>query len=171
MESQPWYVLRSKPRKENSLLKYARSEGYKTYYPTLPAHPVNPRASKVKPYFPGYLFLQTDLAEVGESTFRWMPFSQGLVRIGGEPARLAGEVVQAIRARVEQIWQRGGQPFESRFQAGDQVQVTEGPFEGYRGIFDENLPGKARARVLLQMIHDRHLPVDLPESDLDHWKH
>jgi transcriptional antiterminator RfaH len=35
--------------------------------------PVNPRARKTRPYFPGYLFVQADLAAVGLVEFRWMP--------------------------------------------------------------------------------------------------
>lgn len=64
-----WHVLRSKPRKEAALARYARSNGHEVFYPTIPVKPVNPRASKIKPYFPGYLFVQTSLAELESLPF------------------------------------------------------------------------------------------------------
>ena len=161
-----WYVLRSKPRKESSLCQFARSQGHEIFYPEIPAHPVNPRASTVKPYFPGYLFVRTRLREVGESTFRWMPFSQGLVYVGGEPASVPELVVAAVRQRVDQIWSAGGSAPE-RFRRGERVVICEGAFAGYEGIFDERLPGKERARILLKMIHDRFVTMEVEEAALE----
>ena len=155
-----WYVLRSKPRKETSLARYASSLRVEVFLPTIPVRPVNPRASRVGPYFPGYLFVHTDLAQVGQSTFRWMPLSQGLVCVGGEPAFVAEQVVEALRDRVGQIWDAGGLG-EARFERGDAVRILGGVFDGYDGIFDRGLPGAERVRILLRMIHDRYVPLDI----------
>ena len=84
--TEKWYALRTKPRKEPALAQYLRAEGLECFYPQLRVNPVNPRARKTKPYFPGYLFLHTDLVRVGRNRFRWIPGSLGLVRFGGEPA-------------------------------------------------------------------------------------
>ncbi len=155
-----WFVLRSKPCKEPALCRYARSNGHHIFYPTIPVNPVNSRASKIRPYFPGYLFLRTDLREVSEGTFRWMPFSQGLVYMGGEPAPVADPIVEAIQIRIEEIWEAGGVTVED-FQPGDRVLIHSGVLEGYEGIFNSRLSGSQRARVLLKMIHDRFVPTDL----------
>jgi hypothetical protein len=37
----------------------------------------------------------------------------------------------------------------------------EGPFRGYEGIFDRNLDGSERVKVLLQLMSDRHVPVEM----------
>ena len=161
-----WYVLRSKPRKESSLCQFARSQGHEIFYPEIPAHPVNPRALTVKPYFPGYLFVRTRLREVGESTFRWMPFSQGLVYVGGEPASVPDWVVEAVRWRVVELWSNGHEPPE-RFRRGERVIIAEGAFAGYEAIFDERLPGKERARILLKMVHDRFVMMEIEEKSLE----
>ena len=155
-----WYVLRSKPRKEMALSQYAASQGHRVYFPCLPANPVNPRAAKSRPYFPGYLFVHADLQVVGESTFHWMPLSQGLVRVGGEPAPVPEGVIQALKQQMHRLRQHG---FEEagRFKRGDPVLVCAGAFEGYEGIFDMSLSGGERARVLLRMIYDRYLPVEI----------
>jgi len=158
-----WHVLRSKPRKEAALARYARSNGHEVFYPTIPVKPVNPRASKIKPYFPGYLFVQTPLAELGESTFRWMPFSNGLVWLGGEPAVVPDPVVGVIMRRVEEIWEVGGLTFDG-LKKGDRVLIQDGYFEGYQAIFDIRLPGSERVRVLLKMLSDRYVPVEIDEG-------
>jgi transcription antitermination factor NusG len=166
--SRDWYVLRSKPRKERSLEHIARANGHEVFYPTIPVEPVNPRAAKIKPYFPGYMFLHTSLAEVGETTFRWLPFSNGLVRLGGEPAKVAEAVVRVIQRRVEHLWQRG--PICShteKFKHGAPILISRGVFAGYEGIFDLRLSGHERVRVLLKMVHDRYVLTELSADDIE----
>jgi transcriptional antiterminator RfaH len=155
-----WYVLRSKPRRESALFRYAHSHGHEIFYPSIPVNPVNPRASKIRPYFPGYMFLRTDLSVVGRSTFQWMPFSHGLVHIGGEPARVPDPIVGAIRERIGEIWEQGGLSYE-KFKRGDWVMIRSGAFEGYRGILDDTLPGSKRVRILLKMLSDRFVPMEM----------
>ena len=43
--------------------------------------------------------------------------------------------------------------------------IRQGLFEGYQGIFDVQLSGSARARVLLKMLNDRYVPVEV-DADL-----
>jgi transcriptional antiterminator RfaH len=155
-----WYALRSKPRKEDVVWKQARDQGFEVFYPRLRVNPVNPRARKVKPYFPGYLFVRVDLEAVGRSVFEWMPHAVGLVSFGGEPASVPDNLVFAIRQRVEEIAAVGGEVFDGLRQ-GDRVRINYGPFEGYEAIFDARVPGNERVRVLLQFISKRHVPVEL----------
>ncbi len=155
-----WYVLRSKPRKEVPLARHARSAGHEVFLPLIPAKRVNPRASRVSPYFPGYLFVRANLSLVGDAAFRWMPLSQGLVQVGGEPAAVAEHLIKAIHERVKRIWAEGGVGTQS-LKPGDRVLVQGGVFEAYEGIFDVSLSGGERARILLRLLSDRLLPVEL----------
>jgi len=168
--TQQWYVLRSKPRKEGALCKYARSQGHEIFYPTIPVKPVNPRASKIRSYFPGYMFLRTDMEAVGISTFHWMPFSQGLVRVGMEPARVPENIIWGLQARVEDIWAVGGIQFDG-LERGDRVTIRDGAFEGYQALFDARLPGSERVRVLLEMLNDRFVPVELDMNLIEKVRH
>ncbi len=95
-----------------------------------------------------------------------MPFSQGLVRVGGEPASVAPSFMTVLQERLARIWDAGGLEME-RFQPGDDVIVKEGMFEGYRAVFDAKLSGRDRVRVLLQMLNDRYLPVELDVGQLE----
>lgn len=156
-----WYALRSKSRKENTVLRQVQSNGFRAFFPYLKVQPVNPRSRKWKPYFPGYLFVQADLDQVGLSVFQWMPHTIGLVSFGGEPASVPENLIEAIRKRVEEINAAGGEVLLGLV-PGDKVRIHEGPFKGYEAIFDASLPGNVRVRVLLELLGSRRqVPVEL----------
>lgn len=161
-----WYALRSKPRKEDVVWRQARDQGFEVFYPRIKVQPVNPRSRKVLPYFPGYLFVKADLDNVGLSVFQWMPHSVGLVTFGGEPSVVPENLIHAIRQRVEQIAQAGGEVFDG-LKPGDVITIDYGPFEGYEAIFDTRLPGSERVRVLLQLLtSQRRVSVEMDASQI-----
>jgi len=168
----PWYALRSKPNKEDALWYQIRGHGHEAYYPRLRVRPVNPRARCVRPYFPGYLFVQVILAQVGTRAFARLPYAQGLVSFGGDPAEVPEVLIAAIRTRVDEINECGGEGFDAfglplpRLQAGDRVVINDGPFRGYQAIFDAHLAGTDRVRVLLQLLQARPMKLDLPAANV-----
>jgi len=164
-----WYALRSKPRKEEVVWKQVRDRGIEVFLPRLRVHPINPRAQKVKPYFPGYLFVRADIDALGLSTFQWLPHTVGLVSFGGEPAPVPDHMIYAIQKRVEEIAAAGGEIFDG-LKPGDVVQINYGPFQGYEAIFDARLPGTIRVRVLLQFLSDRRVPVELDAAHIQQKK-
>jgi transcription antitermination factor NusG len=167
-----WYALRSKPNMEAALSREASARGFDVYFPQSRVHPVNPRARRIKPYFPGYMFVQTDLRAVGPSAFAWMPYSRGLVSFGSEPAPVPDRLIHAIRQRVEEFNRAGGEGFTDRekhangFKAGDRVIVKDGLFAGYQAIFDAHLAGVDRVRVLLELLRARPIKVDLSAEQI-----
>jgi transcription antitermination factor NusG len=161
-----WYALRSKPRKEDVVWKQVSELGYEVFYPRMRVNPVNPRSKKVRPYFPGYMFVKLDLEAAGLTAFQWMPHTTGLVAFGGEPAYVPENLIHAIRERVEEIAAAGGVVFDG-LEQGDDVVIEYGPFEGYEAIFDQRLPGTERVRVLLQLLSNRRqLPVEIDASKI-----
>ena len=160
-----WYVLRSQPNKENALYQQLISREYETYYPSLRVKPVNPRSAKVRPYFPGYLFVRADLEEVGQFAFDRIPFAVGLVRFGGSAPVLPDALVEAIRQRLEKL-NATDIDLKKKFKAGSQIRIQEGPFKGYDGIFDAHLPGRERVRILLQLLDDHKVPLELPPEQI-----
>lgn len=155
-----WYALNSHPHKEEALRRQAQSQGVAVFYPCVRVNPVNPRARKVRPYFPGYLFVHVDLEATGSNLFQWMPHARGLVSFGGEPAVVPDALIQAIQRRVKEITAAGGEVFDG-LQPGDVVIIDGGPFSGYEALFDLRLEGTERVRVLLKMLNDRKVPVEL----------
>ena len=81
-----WYVLSIKPHKERSVSQLLQTREIEVYFPTIRVEPKNPRAAKIRPYFPGYIFVHIDLQEQGDDALRWVPGTRGIVRFGAQPA-------------------------------------------------------------------------------------
>lgn len=155
-----WYALQSKPNKEDALYGQLQNQGHEVFFPRIRVNPVNPRAKKIKAYFPGYMFVHADLQEIGISTFKWMPFARGMVTFDQEPATVPDSLIHAIRKRVDQVNAAGGEIFEG-LQKGEMVYIQDGPFAGYEAIFDVRLTGSERVRVLIKLLSQRQVPVEL----------
>ncbi len=165
-----WYAFRSKPRKEDVVWRLLKTQGYEVFYPRLKVQPVNPRSRKVRPYFPGYMFINVDVEEVGFSTFQWMPHALGLVSFGEEPAIVPENLIFAIQKRVDEIAAAGGELFDG-LNKGEQIRISSGPFAGYEAIFDVRLPGSERVRVLLQLLNSqRQVPIELDAGQIQRMK-
>jgi len=160
-----WYVLHSKPRKEELLSEQLELRKVETFSPRIRVQVVNPRARKVRPYFPGYVFTHVDLDIIGLSVLQYMPGSAGLVKFGGTPAFVPDGLIHAIRQRVEEINAAGGELFEV-LKPGETVFIHSGPFAGYEAIFDARLPGTERVRVLLKLLRNRKMQVELPAGQV-----
>ncbi len=159
-----WHVIRSKPNKDSLLFKQLQAHGFETYFPQLNIKPVNPRASKTQPYFPGYLFVKLDLQATGFSLLQWMPYSLGLLRFGGDAALLPDELIHTIQ---KQLTDSATKTLTSpAIQRGQRVTIEHGPFAGYHAIFDTALSGTERARVLLLLLQNRQLAIELPSGYL-----
>ena len=164
-----WHVLQSKPQKENLLHDQLCLRGIETYYPCLRLKPVNPRSRKIRPYFPGYLFVRVDIEIVGLSSLQWIPGERGLISYGGELAIVPDAIINAMRRKVDEINLAGGVTLHT-IQPGDPIEIKFGPFAGYRAIFDARLSGNDRVRVLLQMLQDRQVCVELSGRQIEKIK-
>jgi len=164
-----WYAIRSKPNKEEFLARQLDSYGIEVFYPRLHVTPVNPRARKIVPYFPNYLFVHVDLEVTNISALRWMPGASGLVSFDGEPASVPDMLIGVLQKQIETL-HASSQNFLNEIKPGDRVLVHSGPFEGYEAIFDERLPGRNRVRVLLGFLQQRQIPLELREQQIGRVK-
>lgn len=162
-----WFAIRSKPRKEESLYSYLNANQYKVFFPRIRVNPKNPRAAKRKPYFPGYMFIAVDLQALGENTFQWLPFSQGLVMYGDLPAPVPSAVIDLLKKRMQELAKLNMlSQRSSRFKKGQRVRITQGPLSGYSGLFDSQLSGGDRVRVLLILLGNQQLVAELDSAHL-----
>ncbi len=155
-----WYVLRSKPNKESFLWEQLAANHIEAYCPLVKVNPVNPRARKIKPYFPGYLFIHIDLRHTSLSALQWMPGAAGFVSFGGEPSTVPENLIRAVQQRVKQINAAGGETFEG-LKRGDTVVIQGGAFAGYEAIFDEKISGGERVRVLLKLLQGKSAKMEV----------
>lgn len=161
-----WYVLRSKPNKETLLWEQLNIRKVETFHAQIRVQTVNPRARKLKAYFPGYVFVHVDLEQVALSTLQWMPGAIGFVSFDCQPSLVPDALIHAIKRRVDEINAAGGEIFHGLKQ-GDLVEIRSGPFAGYEAIFDARLPGSERVRVLLKMLQGRSAKMEVPAGLLE----
>ena len=160
-----WYTVHSKPNQELLLWNQLQQREVESYFPRLRRKPVNPRARRWAPYFPGYLFIHVDLEHFPLSRIAWLPGMQRLVAFGGQPAWLMDEVLEAIRHQVEVANQVAQDPLVD-LRRGDVVRIKCGPFAGYEAIFDARINGKERVRVLLKLLQSQQVSLEVPATEL-----
>lgn len=165
-----WYAMRSKPNKEDFLAGQLEANGVDVFYPCLQVNPVNPRARKVRPYFPNYLFIRVDLDLKNASSLRWIPGASSLVSFDGVPASVPDLLIDAVKQQVRQL-NDSLHENTSNFHPGDVILIQNGPFEGYEAIFDGHVSGRDRVRVLLDFLQKRQIPLELREQQIRHVKH
>lgn len=164
-----WYVIRSKSNKEDFLAKQLSAYGIEVFYPSIRVRPVNPRARKLKAFFPGYLFVHVDLKTVNSSTLHWMPGAVNLVGFDGTPASVPDALIVAVERKVEQI-NAAQESGLKDLKPGDIVTIESGAFAGYEAIFDGRLSGRERVRVLLSFLQKRQVPIELGEQQIRRTK-
>lgn len=158
-----WYVLHSKPNKEDFLFSQLRHRNIEVYYPRLRVDPVNPRARKVKPFFPGYLFVHVDLDDIPLSSLAYIPGANRVISFEHQPAIVPDEVILTIKNNVDQINQNPNL-YYNQLKHGDPVIIQGGPFEGYQAIFDMRLEGSERVRLLVKLLRGQQMRVQVPSK-------
>jgi transcriptional antiterminator RfaH len=122
--------------------------------------------TQLGPLFPGYLFAHEDCARGSLAQVDSTPGCGHLLRFGSPMARtaeriaVADEVVELLRAKVQQLNQGGGLPAH-HLHPGDQVQITAGPMEGLNAVFLGPLAPAARIQILLHFL-GREQAVTVP---------
>ena len=160
-----WYVMHSKPQKEQWLYDQLGELQIEAYYPCLRVKHGRSYLCRSKPYFPRYLFVNTDLDMTGTPMFQWLPGSLGLVAFGGEPACVPDGLLQRIRSRIEEINHSEDELFDV-LKPGDEVVIRSGPFAGYDAIFCARLRDSERVQVLLKVLQEQAIRVDLQVNQI-----
>ena len=169
-----WYALHTKPHKERQVASLLRSRNMEIFLPLVHVNPVNPRSARERPYFPNYLFAHVDLDVTGVSALQWTPGLLRMVEFGGVLGTVPGTLIAQLKRRLNEIRAVGGLALQG-LRAGDRVQVTSGPLQGYEGVFDARLSGADRVRVLLELLCDlqqrrrsgaRTVPVELDVGNI-----
>lgn len=156
-----WYAIQSKTHKESLVCEQLYLRNIETFFPRIRVRPVNPRARKVKPYFPGYVFGRVDLEHVSRSFLDWIPGAIGIVNFGDEPAPVADHLIATLEQHLKAV-NASVAKMSEMFQQGDLVAIHGGAFAGFEAIFDARLPGRDRVTVLLNMLQGHQLRVELP---------
>lgn len=109
-------------------------------------------------FMPGYVLVRAEMSNRVYHVISSINRVTGFLGPQGKPQPLRDEEVNAILNRVEE-----GQEAPRnliRFEVGEQVKVTDGPFEGFTGMVEDVDEGASRLKVTVS-IFGRATPVDL----------
>lgn len=160
-----WYAVVTKPRSEAQAEAHLCRQGYECLLPRVRRVIRNAAGlkSRIESLFPNYLFLRADPEHDSLAPVRSTRGAIGLVRFGGEPVQVPGEVIARIRGRIDAT--DGLVRLEApELAPGQKVRVTEGPLLGWDGVF-LGAEGMDRVRLLLQLLGSVR-EVVLPRSQL-----
>ena len=109
-------------------------------------------------FMPGYVLVRMEMSNKGYHLISSINRVTGFLGPQGKPMPMRDEEVNAILNRAEE-----GEAAPRnliRFEIGEQVNVTDGPFEGFSGMVEEVDDANSRLKVTVS-IFGRATPVEL----------
>lgn len=148
-----WFIVNSKPKQEFDAERNLRTLDVEVYLPVYNKKIKKNRVKidRVAPLFSGYLFARFDIQE----SYQKVRYTRGVKALLGCNEylwTLSDEKVQDIKSHEDNglVVLR---PRQQLFRQGDRILIDEGDFEGWEGIFQEELPDRERAMILLTNVH------------------
>lgn len=109
-------------------------------------------------FMPGYVLVRMEMTDRGYHLINSINRVSGFLGSQGKPVPMRDEEVNQILNRVEE----GAEAPRTiiTFEVGEQVSVTDGPFEGFTGMVEEVDDAHSRLKVTVS-IFGRATPVEL----------
>lgn len=157
LQTRQWYVVYSKPQKEDCAQFHLQRKGLEVFFPRLLLPDTLRKRRQVVPLFPNYLFVRLQVPEEYHYAL-WSPGVKSLVSFNGTPAAIDEEIVGFLKQRATPEGLLTGR---SNLTVGQEVRITGGPFDGLAGIIQDPPNAKGRVAVLMTLLN-RQVKVDVP---------
>ncbi len=157
MEMRRWYVIYSKPHKEEFAGIHLRQKGLEVFFPRLLVPESLQKRRRIVPLFPNYLFVRIEISKEYHYVL-WSPGVKRLVGFNGNPTPLDEEIMDFL---MQQANSDGIITARSNLRTGQEVQISGGPFDGLVGVIQEPPSAKGRVKVLLKLL-SRQVNVEVP---------
>jgi len=167
-----WYVLRAIGGKEKKVKTYIESEisrlNLEDYIlqviiPTEKVFQVRngKKISRERNYFPGYVFVEAFLTGEVPHILKNVPNVISFLSEtkGGEPVPLRPNEVNRMLGKVDELTE-SEESISIPYFVGENVKVTDGPFNGFSGIIEEVNEEKKKLKVMVK-IFGRKTPLEL----------
>jgi transcriptional antiterminator RfaH len=153
-----WYVVYSKPQKEEYAKLHLSSKGLEVFFPRLLLPESNKQRRKIVPLFPNYLFVRLNLLSDEYYWASWSPGVSRIINFNGHPTSIEDNIIDLLKMKADGL---GIIPARSNLKVGQEVRITDGPLEGLLGIIQEPPTAKGRVKILLQLLN-RQTNVEVP---------
>lgn len=160
----PWFCVRTQTKREHIAAgQLKRLEEVEVFCPRIRFRR-NTKRGKVwfeEALFPGYLFARFDFTQQLRAVSSAAGVS-GLVRFGGECAKVPDFVVETLRREADgTVVVR-----QPEIKTGDQTVLAEGALRGLRAVVTQVLPGGERVKILMEWLGtavEAEVPVEALE--------
>jgi transcriptional antiterminator NusG len=117
--------------------------------------------------FPGYVLVEMNMTDDSWYVVRNTTGVTGFVGTGSKPVPLGEDEVERLLSQM--IDTEGGETagFKINFELGEEVRITDGPFEGFLGKIEEIDAAHGKVKVLVAMFGDRETTVELDYPQIE----
>ena len=115
-------------------------------------------------FFPGYVLVKMELTDEAYHLIKNTPKVTGFLGQGNKPMPVSEKEVQRIVGAIEEGVERPKPTI--RFDIGEKIRVTDGPFASFDGVVESVDEERARLRVSVS-IFGRATPVDLEYTQVE----
>jgi transcriptional antiterminator NusG len=115
-------------------------------------------------FYPGYVLVKMELTDESWHLVKDTPKVTGFIGSKDEPVAIPEAEAEKIIAQMQEGVLRPKPKI--KFETGDKVQVTDGPFANFTGVVDEVRPDRGRVRVMIS-VFGRPTPVELEFTQLE----
>ena len=155
-----WYVVQTLARSEDRAELNLKRQGFQSYLPKLRRERRHARRREIvaSPLFPGYLFVEIDIARQPWRCINGTYGVSHLVCHGNRPSPVPLGVVESLRAREDETGFVTLEP--RRFERGEALRFVSGAMRDCFGLF-EGMAARERVIVLLDLL-GRKVRVEAP---------
>jgi transcription antitermination factor NusG len=144
-----WYACMTRSRAEKRVERMLVEGGVEAFLPLVEMERKwKDRCKKVPlPIFPGYVFARFRLGDI--HVVLKVPGLSSILRPNGYATPVRDEEIQSVRHMIRGVEETGDVPAEAEFiEAGEEVVVVSGPFEGMTGVMVED---RGQPRVVVSI--------------------
>lgn len=149
-----WFAIRTKQHRESLALANFHRQGFRGYMPITQKVIRHARQliKAVRPFFPGYIFLNLSPEERQWSTINSTYGAVEAVNFGRSYPAVPDYVIEALRARENAEGHIDLAPGAEMFKKGQRVELIDHGLEGLSGLF-QACRGADRAIILLEIMN------------------